>query len=62
MIKPDHLKQVEQRHPNTNDLLRGWNDAEIGIPYSRNETSDWQMGWTLWHHEHGGRIVTNSRH
>lgn len=61
-LKQSDLNYVEHRKPEVNDLLRGWSDAEMGVPYSRTETDDWRMGWTLWHHEHGAKRSSNSWH
>ena len=53
MLEQPALRQVSRRHPNANDMLRGWHAAERASPYDRTETADWQMGWRLWHQEHG---------
>ena len=62
MTRSQVLKQVESRRPCVNDMLRGWHDAEMGVEYSAHETEDWQMGWRLWHHEHGGQRSSHSWH
>jgi hypothetical protein len=62
MTRSQVLKQVEQRRPCANDMLRGWHDAERGVEFSPNETDDWQLGWRLWNHEHGGRRSSHSWH
>lgn len=56
------LKQIDQRHPCANDLLRGWHDAEVGVEFQAAESQDWQMGWRLWHAEHGGRRSSHAWH
>ncbi len=56
------LRQVEQAKPCANDLLRGWQAAETGFPYDRAEDGDWQMGWRLWHAEHGGKRSSHAWH
>jgi len=56
------LKQIDARQPCANDLLRGWHAAEADFPYDHTECSDWQMGWRLWHAEHGGRRTSHAWH
>jgi hypothetical protein len=62
MMKQTALRQISQRHPDANDLLRGWHAAEAGFAYDRSETDDWQMGWRLWHQEHGQARSSHTRH
>jgi hypothetical protein len=60
--EPPVLKRVSEARPCANDLLRGWHDAEAGIPYQRTETEDWKTGWTLWYHQEGQRWGSWTRH
>lgn len=61
-LKQQDLNYVEHRKPEVNDFLRGWDDAEKGVAYTRTESDDWRMGWSLWHHEHGAKRSTSSCH
>jgi hypothetical protein len=58
----DHLKEIDRKKPAANDFLSGWDAAEAGIGYHREASSDWQMGWRLWHHEHGAKRSSSSWH
>lgn len=62
MISPNDLKEIDNKQPQANDLLRGWQDAELGVEYQRDESDDWKMGWRLWNHEHGQKRSSHAWH
>jgi len=62
LMTKDHLKEIDAKKPKANDLVRGWHDAEMGVDYQDHESEDWQMGWRLWHHEHGGKRSSSTWH
>ena len=47
------LREIDQKQPCADDLLRGYHDAEMGVPYDPSETDDWKLGFDTWEADHG---------